>query len=59
MSTIFRLSVYFMLSFSQTFQNNLDFASPLSIRGVMKFYYLGRKSFETDFNYQCDSVVVW
>ena len=40
----------FMLSFSLTFQNNLNYASTLNIREAIKFSNLGNKSFETDFN---------
>ena len=39
-----------MLSFSQTFQNNLNYASASNIGEVIKFYNLGDKTFETDFS---------
>ena len=39
-----------MLSFWQTFQNNLNYASTSNIREVIKFYNLGDKTFETDFS---------
>ena len=38
-----------MLSFWQTFQNNLGYASTSNIREFIKFYSLGDKTFETDF----------
>ena len=41
----------YSLSVPLTFQNNVNYASVLNIREVMKFYNLGNKSFETDFNY--------
>ena len=41
-----------MLSFSETFQSNLYYASTLNILEVIKFYIVGHKSFETDFNSQ-------
>ena len=41
----------FMLSLSLTFQNNLNYASTLNIREVVKFYNLGNKSFEIDFSF--------
>ena len=40
-----------MLSFRQTFQNNLNYASTSNIRKVIKFYNLGDKTFETDFSF--------
>ena len=40
-----------MSSVSLTFQNNVNYASTLNIREVMKFYNLANKNFETDFNY--------
>ena len=40
-----------MLSFWQTFQNNLNHASTSNIREVIKFYDLGGKTFETDFSF--------
>ena len=40
----------FMLPLSNTFENNLNFASNLNFREVMKFYNLSDQSFETDFN---------
>ena len=39
-----------MLPFWETFQDNLSYASTSNIREVMKFYNLGDKTFETDFN---------
>ena len=39
-----------MLSFSLTFQNNLNYASLSNIREVTKFYNLCKKSFETEFS---------
>ena len=39
-----------MLSFSKTFQNILNYASISNIRGDMKLYNLGDRSFETDFS---------
>ena len=39
-----------MLSFWSTFQNNLNYDSTSNIREVIKFYNLGDKTFETDFN---------
>ena len=47
----FNFLCIFPLSVSLTFQNNLNYASTLNIREVIKFYNLGNKSFETDFNY--------
>ena len=47
----FNFLCIFTTSVSVTFQNNLNYASNLNIREVMKFYNLGNKSFETDFNY--------
>ena len=40
----------FMWSFSKNFQNNLNYASILNFREVIKFYNPGDKSFETDFS---------
>ena len=39
-----------ILSFLKTFQNNLNYPSTSNIREVEKFYNLGDKTFETDFN---------
>ena len=47
----FNFLCIFMLSVPLTFQNNVNYASTLNIREVRKFYDLGNKSFETDFNY--------
>ena len=44
----FNFLCIFMSFVSFTFQNNVNYASTLNIREVMKFYNLG---FETDFNY--------
>ena len=38
------------LSCSKSFHNNLNYASAASIGEVMKFYNVGDKTFETDFN---------
>ena len=44
--------IYIFTTFvSVTFHNNVNYASSLNILEVMKFYNLGNKSFETDFNY--------
>ena len=47
----FNFLCIFMLPVSLTFENNLNYASTLNIGGVIKFYNLDSKSFETDFNY--------
>ena len=39
------------LSCSKPFHNTLNYASTVNIEEVMKFYNIGDKSFETDFNY--------
>ena len=38
------------LSYSKPFHNTLNYASTANIEEVMKFYNLGHKTFETDFN---------
>ena len=38
------------LSYSKSFHNTLDYASTANIEEVVKFYNLGNKTFETDFN---------
>ena len=47
----FNFLCIFTLSVSLTFQKNANYASTLNIREVIKFYNLGNKTFETDFNY--------
>ena len=39
------------LSYSKPFHNTINYASTANIEEVMKFYNLGDKTFETDFNY--------
>ena len=39
------------LSYSNLFQNTLNYVSIANIEEVMKFYNLGDKTFETDFSY--------
>ena len=39
------------LSYSKSFHNTLNYVSTANIEEVMKFYDLGDKAFETDFNY--------
>ena len=38
------------LSYSKSFHNTLNYASTANIEEVVKFYNLGDKTFETDFN---------
>ena len=45
-----RLSVYINVVLLIKFQNNLNYSSTSNIREVMRFYNLGHKTFETDFN---------
>ena len=40
------------LSYSKPFHNTLNYASTANIEEIMKFYNLGHKTFETDFNSQ-------
>ena len=47
----FNFLCIFTSSVSLTSQNNVNYASTLNIREVMKFYNLGNKSFETGFYY--------
>ena len=47
----FNFLCIFMLSVPLTFQNNVNYASTLNVWEGRKFYNLGNKSFETDFNY--------
>ena len=42
------------LSYSKPFHNTLNYASTANIEEVMKFYNLGHKTFETDFNFKTD-----
>ena len=44
------LSVYTEIAYSKPFHNTLKYASTANIEEVMKFYNLGHKTFETDFN---------
>ena len=46
----FENSVYTHVVLLITFQNNLNYTSALSIQEVIKFYNIGEKTFETDFN---------
>ena len=39
------------LSYSKPFHNILNYASTANIEEVMKFYNIGDKTFETDFNF--------
>ena len=45
------LSVSLKLSCSKPIHNILNYATTANIEEVMKFYYLGDKTFETDFSY--------
>ena len=45
------------MSLSKPFWNNLNYASTANIREVMKFYNLGDKSFETDFEKSFSSII--
>ena len=47
-----------MLSFWQTFNNNLNYASTSNIREVIKFSNLGDKTFEAEFGYSKGVVLV-
>ena len=38
------------VSYSKSFHNILNYVSAANIKEVMKFYNLGDKTFETDFN---------
>ena len=38
--------------YSKPFHNTLNYASAANIEEVMKFYNLGDKTFETDFNFE-------
>ena len=54
------LSIPFILklSYSKPFQNTLNYASTANIEEVMKFYNLGDKIFETDFNLISENYVL-
>ena len=47
------LSVYTEIVLLKTFHNASNYASTANIEEVMKFYNLGNKTFETDFNSAC------
>ena len=53
----FELSVYTEVIYPQSFHNTSNYAFTASIEEVMRFYNLGDKTFETDFNIwrKCDS----
>ena len=53
-----RLSVYITVVLLINFQNNLNYASNLSIREVIKFYSPGDKIFETDFSFLLGSHIL-
>ena len=44
------LGIAEILSYSKLIHNILNYASTANIEEVMKFYYLGDKTFETDFS---------
>ena len=53
------------LSYSKPFHNTLNYASTANIEEVTKFYNLGDKTFETDFNsyedkrlYKCNCCIM-
>ena len=50
------LSILFILklSYSKPLHNTLNYACTTNIEEVMKFYNLGYKTFETDFNFGDD-----